>query len=273
MQAAAAGNQAPRATLEDGREWYHTIEIAPGVVTPGFFDLRPVAPQVLPADLSGKRCLDVAAFDGFWSLEMLARGASEVVAIDVLDPEEWDWPAGAEGSAKEIIGARKRQGEGFEIVMEALGREVERRDLSVYDLDPADIGTFDFVYVGSLLIHLREPVRALERVREVCAGEILLVDNIDPFLTRLHPRRPIATFDGLGRPWWWTANQAGVARMVQSAGFEILGEPKRIKLPRGTGQEVPPLAWSTLRARDGRTRLRNARFGDPHVAIRARPRL
>jgi tRNA (mo5U34)-methyltransferase len=256
-----------------GREWYHTIELAPRVTTPGFFDLRSVAPQVLPPSLAGKRCIDVAAFDGFWSLEMLARGAAEVVAIDVLDPGGWDWPAGSDDAAKAAIGARKAQGEGFEIVMEALGRDVERRDLSVYDLDAGAIGTFDFVYVGSLLLHLRDPVRALEKVREVCDGELLLVDNIDPVLTKLHPRRAVATFDGIGRPWWWKANLAGVVRMVESAGFEPIGSPKRVRLPRGEGQDVPPLSLSTLRTPGGRVALRNARLGDPHVAISARPRV
>jgi tRNA (mo5U34)-methyltransferase len=255
-----------------GREWYHTIDLAPGVETPGFFDLRTVAPEVLPADLTGKRCLDVAAFDGFWTLAMLERGAREVVAIDVLDPREWDWPFGSAEATKETIGARKAQGEGFEIVMEALGRDVERRDMSVYDLDPADIGTFDFVYVGSLLLHLRDPVRALERVRSVCSGELVLVDNVDPVLTKLHPRRAVATFDGRGRPWWWKANLAAVVRMLESAGFDLVGSPKRIKLPRGAGQHVPALSLGTLRTPEGRVALRNAHLGDPHVALRARPR-
>jgi tRNA (mo5U34)-methyltransferase len=214
----------------------------------------------------------VAAFDGFWTLSMLDRGAAEVVAIDVLDPSGWDWPFGSAETAKQAIGARKAQGEGFEIVMNALGRDVERRDLSVYDLDPGDVGTFDFVYVGSLLLHLRDPVRALERVRSVCSGELVLVDNIDPVLTKLHPRRAVASFDGRGRPWWWKANLAGVVRMVESAGFDLTGAPKRIRLPRGKGQAVPPLKLESLRTPEGRVALRNAHLGDPHVAIRARPR-
>jgi tRNA (mo5U34)-methyltransferase len=39
--------------------------------------------QVLP-DLTGKRVLDVGAWDGFWTFECLKRGAREVVAIDGL---------------------------------------------------------------------------------------------------------------------------------------------------------------------------------------------
>src|SRR5947199_1335555 len=46
-------------------KWYHSIELTPGVVTPGWFDTRAIAPQLpMPADLAGKRCLDVGTYDG-----------------------------------------------------------------------------------------------------------------------------------------------------------------------------------------------------------------
>ena len=73
------------------RQWYHTIELAPGVVTPGWFDTRPVSAKIpMPPSLAGKRCLDVGTFDGFWAFEMERRGAAETVGIDVLDPMQWD---------------------------------------------------------------------------------------------------------------------------------------------------------------------------------------
>src|SRR4051812_10669487 len=118
------------------RDWYHTIELAPGLETPGYFDLREVASEVLPASLSGARCLDVATFDGFWALELEKRGASEVMAIDILDPRQWDWPVGSDDAALAAVGERKGAGEGFELVMEALGKQIERREMSVYELDP-----------------------------------------------------------------------------------------------------------------------------------------
>jgi tRNA (mo5U34)-methyltransferase len=268
----AAGPATDLAEQVAEREWYHTIELSPGVETPGWFDLREVAPKVLPDVLKGKRCLDIASFDGFWALSMQDRGASEVLAIDVLDPRGWDWPAGSEAKVEEAIGARKGAGEGFDIVMSALDRQIVRRDLSVYDLDPAELGTFDFVYFGSLLLHLRDPVRALERARSVCSGEIVVVDAIDPVLTAMHPRRPVAHFDGHGRPWWWKGNAAAIARMVESAGFELVGKPKRVTMPPGRGQQKPPLLGS-LRSHAGRTELLSARYGDPHVAVHARPRV
>src|SRR5215204_594601 len=78
-------------------DWYHTLELAPGIVTPGWFDARGVVPQLpMPASLAGRRCLDVGTYDGFWAFEMERRGAEEVVAIDVVDSRRWEWPAGSQ---------------------------------------------------------------------------------------------------------------------------------------------------------------------------------
>src|ERR1700730_10047735 len=58
-------------------DWYHTLDLGNGVVTPGFVDHREqVAQHQFPASLAGKRCLDVATFDGFWAFEMEKRGAA-----------------------------------------------------------------------------------------------------------------------------------------------------------------------------------------------------
>src|SRR4051794_12976164 len=164
--------------------WYHTLELAPGLETPGYYDLRAIVPRLpLPESLTGKRCLDIGTFDGFWAFEMERRGASEVVAIDALDPRQWDWPPNADRESIESLGNRKAAGRGFELARECLGSAVVRHELSVYDVDRDTLGTFDFVYLGSLLLHLRDPVRALDRVRSVCTGQILVVDSIDLLLT------------------------------------------------------------------------------------------
>src|SRR5205823_496406 len=128
------------------------------------------------ADLRGKRCLDVGSFDGFWAFEMERRGADEVVAIDILDPRKWDWPVDHDPETVEAIGRRKARGDGFLLVRRVLGSSVKREELSVYDMSEERLGSFDFVFIGSLLIHLRDPVRAVERVREVCRGSALFLD-------------------------------------------------------------------------------------------------
>jgi len=253
-------------------QWYHTLELAPGVVTPGWFDLRDVPRRLpLPASLSGARCLDVGTFDGFWAFELERRGAAEVVAIDVLDPTRWDWPAGSTDATLEALDERKRRGEGFEIAREAFGSRVERRELSVYDLDPAAIGAFDFVYMGSLLLHLRDPVLAVERVRSVCRGQALFVEAVDPVLSAVAARRPLATLDAVGRPWWWLPNAAGLRRIVEAGGFRVDGRVRRVRLPAGAGQPRRLPTPRRLASRTVRRALSTAWRGDPHGAVLARP--
>ena len=268
----AGGADVPRLTdlagEIDAHDWYHTLELAPGVVTPGWFDTRQIVAKVpLPASLEGKRCLDVGTFDGFWAFEMERRGAAEVIAIDVLDPAGWDWPAGSSSDVAAALGERKARGSGFDLAVRALGSSVRRLERSVYELDPQTDGSFDFVYVGSLLLHLRDPVGALARVRSVCAGDLLLVDAIDPALTVRHPRRAVATLDARGRPWWWKPNLAGLQRMAEAAGFESVSAPVRVAMPPGPGAQRVAARPALLLSRDGREALLRSRWGDPHAAL------
>lgn len=254
------------------REWYHTIELAPGVVTPGWFDARAIVSDLpIPASLAGQRCLDVATFDGFWAFEMERRGAAETVGIDLLDPRAFDWPVNSTTAVVEALAERKEGGQGFEIARDALRSSVERVEMSVYDLDPSTLGEFDFIYVGSLLMHLRDPVRALERVRSVCRGTLLLVDNIDLGLTLLHPRRPVAALDAVGRPWWWKMNTAGLVRATQAAGFALTAPVRRTWMPVGSGHPRARVSRALVESHNARALFLAALKGDPHGVITAKP--
>jgi tRNA (mo5U34)-methyltransferase len=275
---AAATTRAPNLRRVDlleqvrAHDWYHTLELAPDVVTPGWFDTRAIVSKLpLPASLHGKRCLDVGTFDGFWAFEMERRGAAEVIAIDVLDPAGWDWPAGSSPEVAAALGERKARGSGFELAARALDSSVQRLERSVYELAPEVDGRFDFIYLGSLLLHLRDPVGALSRVRAVCAGQLLLVDAIDPALTRRHPRRSLASLDARGRPWWWKPNLAGLIRMAEAAGFERAATAVRVAMPPGPGAQRAKLRPGLLLHRAGREALVRTRYGDPHAALLLSP--
>jgi tRNA (mo5U34)-methyltransferase len=255
-------------------DWYHTLELAPGIVTPGWLDTRPVVNSIpFPSSLAGKRCLDVGTFNGFWAFEMERRGAQDVIGIDVLEPGEWDWPAGSDPATIAAVGQRQAGGAGFEIAKRELDSSVRRLDLSVYDLEEDQVGRFDVVYIGSLLVHLRDPVKALEQVRAVCSDMLIVVDGIDPFLSLTFPRQPVAALDGRGRPWWWYSNVAGLARMIEAAGFELTQQPRRLNIPAGPGRPGTRLHPRALRTREGRYRLYVAWRGDPHAVVVARPRV
>ena len=258
------------ARVREHGEWYHTIELAPGLITPGWFDTRRAVDRVLlPASLAGKRCLDVGTFDGFWAFEMERRGAKEVVAVDVDDRRSWDWPGNSRADDIEQFVRQGQQGVGFRIAHDAIGSSVRRESCSVYDLDPSRVGMFDFVYMGSILLHLRDPVGALQAVRSVCSGQLLVVDLIDLPLTAMFPRRPIGWLDGVGRPWWWRPNLACLVRFVEAAGFELHGRPRRFFMPAGPGHPPTRLRPAALRHQAGREAALRTRLGDPHAAVLA----
>ena len=225
----------------EAMQWYHTLELAPGVESPGWFDLRGIVDRVpLPASLAGMRCLDVGTFDGFWAFEMERRGAREVVAIDILDPRAGTGPPAAPRRCWRRSRARKGGGEGFEIAREALSARRSSASSSASTTSiPATVGEFDFVYLGSLLLHLRDPVGALERVRSVCAGTLVVGRRDRPPDDASVARAPVATLDGVGRPWWWKPNVAALVAHGRGGRLRDSRENPRASCCRPAGAISP----------------------------------
>lgn len=252
--------------------WYHTIDLEPGLRTPGWFDLRPIVGSLPWPDVAGKRCLDIGTYDGFFAFEMERRGATEVVAVDIADPDQWDWPVRlqAHGGAELARLAGTDKGAGFALAAEILGSRVTRHELSIYDLDASALGTFDVVTCGSLLLHLRDPQRALEAVRAVTAGAFLSCETIDLSLTVQHPREAVARLNVVDELCqWWIPNVAAHRRMLEAAGFEIVRSSKPYAIPYGIAHPPPRTARDRAQWLFRRTVLRRA--GVPHVAVLTRP--
>jgi tRNA (mo5U34)-methyltransferase len=254
----------------DGVPWYHTIELPHGVVTPGENDLRPtVARLPIPPSLAGRRCLDVGTHDGFWAFEMERRGGS-VVAIDLEDPARYDWPEPRphlDTATLESLTSRRRA---FWIAHEALGSQVERLDLSVYDLAAGEVGVFDFAFIGTLLHHLRDPVLALASIRRVVRGQLLVCAVFSVAKSVLYPRTPVVELLP-GRGLFWNhPNIAGLKEQLASAGWEVVRTGTPFLERWGSGRPIP-----TTGRRDGPLRLLPRRalyqYGVPHVWMLAEP--
>ena len=199
------------------RKWFHRIEIAPGVITPGTEDTPRKAKLLqLPEDLSGKRVLAVGAYDGFFSFEVERRGPSFVLAYDHLRPEHT----------------------GFATAKKLLHSKVEHRFGSVYDLSPAGIGEFDIVLFLGVIYHLRHPLLALQRLHSVCRGDMYLESHVtqrgfeidgklhtSPEIEELLQKIPLAVFfpgaELNNDPTnWWSPTRLCLEQMIRSHGFE-----------------------------------------------------
>jgi tRNA (mo5U34)-methyltransferase len=206
--------------------WYHAIDVFPGVTTEGWFDLRHALPLMPFPDVRGKRCLDIGTWDGFYAFEMERRGATEVVAIDVPDLSDMDYPPAIRDDATLDLSQsnNKPRSAGFRLLHELFESKVEWKGLNIYDLTPAIVGTFDVVILGSLLVHLRDPVRALDAARSVLDrdGQFLLVDYVHPPVNLMSRRRPLFELRGEGADFqWWLASNAGLRQALKVSGFEV----------------------------------------------------
>jgi tRNA (mo5U34)-methyltransferase len=198
--------------------WYHTIELPDGIVTPGRFDHRPLVGQYgLPDRMDGQSALDVATFDGFWAFEMERRGAT-VTAVDVDSTRDLDYPDLVQPLVRDIADM-PAIGAGFRLAHEALGSAVERIGCSVYDLAPHETGMFDFVHCGDLLLHMRDPLTALARMRSVCRGRLLLSDSIDLDAPPVSAGPTVRYLGGWDDVVWWLPSLDALAQMVVDAGF------------------------------------------------------
>lgn len=223
--------------IED-RIWYHTIDLPGGIATPGEYDHRStVAKVLLPTNLTGQRCLDVGTHDGFWAFEMERRGAREVLATDLAEVDDLDWPPLWRQRVQPTLDETKEAR--FRLVSEALGSRVQRIERSVYDLD-ADLGEFDLIFCGDLLLHLKDPITAIQRIRRVCRGSAIVCNPVKRFRLRNH--LPLAQFDGIDEFQWWLLSEAALRRMMLATGYAHVEVGRRFELPaRGGGR------WKGLR--------------------------
>jgi len=202
------------------RQWYHSIDIEDGLVTPGAHspaDLRRTLERLqLPVRLDGLSVLDIGAWDGYFSFEAERRGARRVVAYDVVPADYF----------------------GFATARDLLGSGVEYVQGSVYDLRKEHVGTFDIVLFAGVLYHLRYPLLALDRIHAICDGYILLeshcldnfvvladgrvttLEQIDPCLERIPLYRFYPANDLNGDySNWFAPNRRAIEDGLRTAGF------------------------------------------------------
>lgn len=213
--------EAIRSRVAEFPYWYHRIELAPGVVTPGFHleplwdHLRKILDQV---DYRGKAVLDIASFDGMFAFEAEKRGAKTVIATDCL----------------------YRSFSNFLFCKEVLNsRAVPYYNVSPYKLtDRLDV-YFDEQYVGQeedrrfdivqhfgLLYHLRDPMLSLSQARSALkvGGKIIIETDVvldvnDSFM--LFNGLPNAARVRDNYSVWWAPTRACLIEMLESTFFKV----------------------------------------------------
>lgn len=202
----------------DSHHWYHRIELPHGIVTPGVLPAYPENYK-LPLDLTGKRVLDIGAYDGYWTFECLKRGAAHVHAVDNFTDT--------------IHEGERRSWAQLRLCAEALGYQdrilCEEKDL----LSMFGAGRrYDVILFLGALYHVRHPLLALDIIYDLLKpGGLLMVEshisddwspynighqgNGDSMVMEFYPDAQLAE----NPTNWWGPTMRVIGCMLRTAGF------------------------------------------------------
>jgi len=250
--------------------WYHTMDLGEGLVTPGMHDYRETIPAFqFPQDMSGLAALDVGSATGFFAFELERRGA-QVVSVELPSLEQLDRFPGQTtamllkklAQMLEPIAAAQNGSpavpqsadqlyfsllEGpFRFCHRRLHSRVSRCYSTVYDLTQKLAGkTFDWIFLGDILVHTIDPLRALAAVAPLCTGTLVL-SQVIPEEPAAHPAMLYVGGDDPPADdisWWWP-NRLCFEQILKKLGFQTVCEVGRnqgIMYPTGHPFDRPIL--------------------------------
>lgn len=224
-------------------DFYHSMDL-PGIgLIIGQWDLRGRIQDYLGGvRVAGKRVLDVGTASGFLCFEMERMGA-DVVGFDLADGMDWDAvPYGGRVDPAYLKSRRdaiERLHRSWWLSWRAFGSRAKVSYGTIYDLQDS-LGSFDVAVVGCLLLHLRDPFRALEVVARRVEKTLIVTDVVPGFLSSrdsgfnpplpgapLGDTPPTMTFLPVPGPnaemgsWWWLSPSV-VCRFLQVLGFDAI---------------------------------------------------
>jgi tRNA (mo5U34)-methyltransferase len=236
--------------IRSNPEWYHSIELAPGVVTPGRSPIevwRKELDDLCLPDLAGKSVLDIGAYDGYFSFAAERLGAARVTALDhyvwSTDMVEYmkDWRESQQTGAQlppphesrhwhpqELPGRRP-----FDAARSLLGSGIEPIVGDFMKMDLSSLGQFDIVLYLGVLYHMEDPLRAMRRVASVTApGGLAVIETAAIEVPELAGSAFCEFYPGQefnNDPTnWWAPNAKALEGLCLAAGFQevrLLTEP------------------------------------------------
>lgn len=227
--------------------FYHTFDLPSRGTVTGMWDLRAGIDHYLgDLDFAGARVIDVGAASGYCSFHMERRGA-DVTSFDLGVRGDWDLvPFG--GVVPDDQSAERRRHieqltNSYWFAHQAFGSAARAVHGSVYLLS-RDVGEFDIAVIGSLLLHLRDPFLALQRVSGLGCRTLVISEVCrEPrfglpwgarpalrFLPRASLRAPDET--------WWAFTPALLRSFLEVLGFERVRHSYNHQLVNGKRMRV-----------------------------------
>jgi len=187
-------------------------------------------------EFKDKRVLEFGAANGVLTMYMESQGA-EVVASDLspdISKTSWDvlWREGMDAADVKAAMTEGIQGlnNGFWYVHERSGSNAKLVHGTAYET-PQEVGRFDVVTMCAILLHLRDPLRALENALQFTDDTILIADLMPFTLSEKETAQPLAVFmPSAGRVpphggvTWWHISPELYRRYLNLRGFDVVSE-------------------------------------------------
>lgn len=213
--------------------FYHTMDIPNYGVIHGEWDLRGREAAYLGnVNFRRKTVLEIGTASGHLCFFMEREGA-EVVAYDLSEEQEWDIVPYAKYDYEQHISMFKehirRVNNSFWFAHNAYNSKAKVVYGTVYEI-PEVIGKFDICTLGSILLHLRDPFLALQRVSSHAKDTIIITDlpidltGKEMSFHQFHKGRLIRFLPDAStcHPFeaWWQLSPELVIEFIRILGFE-----------------------------------------------------
>ncbi len=232
-----------RSRCEEHNFWYHSYYFDNGLVVRGDYDIgKDVSDYGFPKSMDGLSVLDIGTGSGWFAAYFEQLGA-QVTTVDARGYCDFDvfgrdhYPSVAverprpdrvlaDGAGIYFSTVSK----GFWIMKDILGLQAKFVNARVYEIRPELFGgmKFDLVFMGSVLMHLRDPIGALMAAHSVCGRQLIATT----FLRESAEVEPVMQMwenagDGIS---WWIPNRPCLIHWLRAAGFSSFDIDRKVRL-------------------------------------------
>jgi O-methyltransferase len=227
--------------------FYHWTRLADGRVLQGFWDLLGGEEEYLGGvPLRGRRVLELGPASGWLTTWMDQQGA-DVVGFDIgweLTQDLMPLPGldvarlGADFLARACLAQNA-----WWYLHHDHGLRARAVYGDIYAL-PEDLGRFDVAVFAAILLHLRDPFRALEQAARRTDGTMIVVEPLSGDLVAHDGFVRWNPTGGLNPSGWWHHSPSAIVSMLRLLGFERTTvtyhhQPYNDEDAGGTPEDVP----------------------------------
>jgi hypothetical protein len=207
--------------------FFHVIDLPDEEPTHAEWDFRKTEAEYHGHyPMAGKRVLEIGSATGSHAFWMEKQGAN-VTPYDLGPSDSWDLLPTFQQDASEVERVMRngirRLNNGWWYCRNRLGSNLTLQHGSIYVIPP-ELGDFDVITFGSVLLHTQNPVGAVQRAAPRAKDAIIITDRLpenlgpDKPLMEFYPRLELAKPHGAWT-WWHSSPQIWV-EFLRILGFQ-----------------------------------------------------